>query len=668
MAGKADSSKAKNNNIKKAAPSNKSNNVMRKKDNPPKSDFYNVGLDSTALYTKYADLYDFAPVGYFTIDKNGIILEANLTGATLLKAERGCLIKMHFSHFIHKEDQDVFYLHRRAALEKKSRQTCEIRISHGNRGYLYVQVVSIAEKDDEGEFSRIHSAVSDITERRRMEEALSRKKNEFEAIFNSINDAVAFASLERKIVMFNPAFTRMFGYTEEEAIGKSAEMLYTDRESFEKTGRAVYSNMRNGSYIPFEIKYRRKDGTAFDAETFTSRVRDHNGNVIGYFAIYRDITERKRIEEALHKTFERYRSYIEVTGHLGWTTNADGEVVEDLPSWRNYTGQTYEEIKGWGWSKALHPDDIEQTTQLWRKALKEKRIYEVEYRIRRFDGVYRHFMARGIPLFKEDGRIQEWVGTSIDITERKHAEEEREKLIKELERSNSDLEQFAYVSSHDLQEPLRMITSYIKLLSDRYKGRLDKDADEFIDYAVNGANHMKALLNDMLAYSRVGTHGKPFELTDLNISVKTATDNLKKYIDQTGAEIKHGDLAAVFADGVQMVQVFQNLIDNAIKFCGERPRIHISAEWKQTEWVIGVSDNCIGIDPKHFDRIFVMFKRLHPGNRFPGTGIGLAVCKKIVERHGGRIWVESEPGKGSTFYFTIPAMDITAEIQYTEKG
>jgi len=240
---------------------------------------------------------------------------------------------------------------------------------------------------------------------------------------------------------------------------------------------------------------------------------------------------------------------------------------------------------------------------------------------------------------------------------RSHEELERkvEERTAELVRSNRELEQFAYIASHDLQEPLRMVSSYVQLISKRYKDKLDNDANEFIDYIVNGTNHMQTLLRDLLEYSRVGTKGKPFELTDLNISLKNAISNLNKHIEESRAEISCGNLPGVYADETQIVQVFQNLIDNAIKFCGDKPpRIHISSEWKKTEWVISVSDNCMGIDPKHFDRIFEMFKRLHAGDKYPGTGIGLAVCKKIVERHGGRIWVESEPGKGSTFYFTMP--------------
>jgi light-regulated signal transduction histidine kinase (bacteriophytochrome) len=244
---------------------------------------------------------------------------------------------------------------------------------------------------------------------------------------------------------------------------------------------------------------------------------------------------------------------------------------------------------------------------------------------------------------------------------RSHEELERkvEERTTELVRSNNELEQFAYIASHDLQEPLRMVTSYVQLISKRYKDKLDNDANEFIDYIVNGTKHMQTLLHDLLEYSRVGTKGKPFELTDMKASLNIAISNLNKHIEESRAEISCGNLPGVYADETQIVQVFQNLIDNAIKFCGGKPpHIHISSEWKKTEWVISVSDNCMGIDPKHFDRIFIMFKRLHPGDKYPGTGIGLAVCKKIVERHGGRIWVESGPGKGSTFYFTIPVKDV----------
>ncbi len=243
-----------------------------------------------------------------------------------------------------------------------------------------------------------------------------------------------------------------------------------------------------------------------------------------------------------------------------------------------------------------------------------------------------------------------------EMDERRKAEEALRRRTDELARSNADLEQFAYIASHDLQEPLRMISSYVQLLAKRYRGKLDQDADEFIFFASDGAFRMQGLINDLLTYSRVGTRGKRFEEVNLETVFAQALENLQLAVKEKNAVVTHDPLPTAYGDSGQLTQVFQNLIDNAIKFHGEEPpRVHLSARLEGSECIFSVKDNGIGIAPEHLSRLFMLFQRLHTRREYPGTGIGLATCKRIVEWHGGKIWVGSSPGKGSTFFFGIPA-------------
>jgi light-regulated signal transduction histidine kinase (bacteriophytochrome) len=269
-------------------------------------------------------------------------------------------------------------------------------------------------------------------------------------------------------------------------------------------------------------------------------------------------------------------------------------------------------------------------------------------------GVLAFFSRRPI-LSHEHTFLEDMAYTTSQVILAGEAEEKIRCTLIDLERSNKELEQFAYVASHDLQEPLRMVSSYTQLLAQRYEGQLDEKAKKYIDYAVDGAVRMQRLINDLLTYSRVSTRGKPLEPIDASSVLGETIGNLYAAIQESRAIVTNDDLPTVRADAGQLLQVFQNLIANALKFHGtDSPRIHVSARDAGHEWVFSVRDNGIGIDPQYKESLFVIFRRLHTRQEYPGTGIGLAVCKRIVERHGGRIWFESEPGKGTTFFFTAP--------------
>ncbi len=260
-------------------------------------------------------------------------------------------------------------------------------------------------------------------------------------------------------------------------------------------------------------------------------------------------------------------------------------------------------------------------------------------------------------ILEDLNQSSELLRKAHDVLEIRVAERTSElrQRTEELAKSNAELEQFAYIASHDLQEPLRMVSSYVQLLERRYKGKLDQDADEFISFASEGAVRMQRLINDLLAYSRVGTSGKNFETLNLEAILAQALENLQLVIKEQNAAVTHDPLPIAFGDSGQLTQVFQNLIDNAIKFSGdEMPKVHISAWLEGGECVCSVRDNGIGIAPEYLNRLFLLFQRLHTRKEYPGTGLGLAICKRIVERHGGKIWVESKPKEGSTFYFRIP--------------
>ena len=362
------------------------------------------------------------------------------------------------------------------------------------------------------------------------------------------------------------------------------------------------------------------------------------------------LTRIQERDRALIEGQRHYQALAESIPHLVWTCRPDGYCDYLSRQWVEYTGRAAEQQLGARWAEQLHPDDREPVRTAWTAATASGDIFDMEFRIRRADGVYRWFKTRAVPLRDEAGAIVKWFGSNTDVEDLKHA-------IDNLRRSNADLEQFAYIASHDLQEPLRMVASYTTLLAERYRGHLDDRADKYIHYATDGAKRMQRLVADLLAYSRVGSQGVRLRTVNTGDVLQTTLTSLGELIRESSAEIEVvGALPTVLADEGQLLQVFQNLIANAIKFRSHAPpMVTVEAARRSSCWVFSLKDNGIGIDMRYADRIFNMFQRLHDKDTYEGSGIGLAITKRIVERHGGKIWFESADKAGTTFFFTLPA-------------
>lgn len=472
----------------------------------------------------------------------------------------------------------------------------------GGRGaYLWAKASPLY--DQKGRMVGAIETIRDITDRKKAEQALRESEARFRTLVGSIDDIVFTMDSDQRYLGVYGKWLDKFGLTPGFFIGKKVHEVF--RNNGYKIHEAAVRQALAGENVVYEWLLESSRGNRY-FQTSLSLIHDTGGRA-RLVGVGRDITRLKELENQLR----RHRDHLEEL------------VRERTAELKNANEQLQQEIAG---RRRAEEDLLRAHSQL------EKRVEE-----------------RTAELVQVNQALQE------EITERRRVELELLQKARELARSNQELEQFAYVASHDLQEPLRMVASYVQLLARRYKGRLDQDADEFISYAVDGANRMQQLISDLLAYSRVGTRGRPFEETDSGAALARALANLHISITESGAEICCGPMPAVMADASQLTQVFQNLIGNAIKFKGqEPPRIRVEAQQSDLAWVFSVSDNGIGIDPQYNNRIFVLFQRLHNRTEYSGTGIGLAICKKIVERHGGRIWLNSEEGKGTTFYFTIP--------------
>jgi len=516
---------------------------------------------------------------------------------------------------------------------------------------------------------RVVVAHENITYRKQSEEdqralmkELASERARLDVLLRTIPDLVWLKSVDGVFFWCNPPVEQLLGAKEKDIIG-STDYDFFDEELADSVSendrKAIAAGVpsTNEEWLTFA-----SDGHRALFETIKTPMLDTEGQILGILGIARDVTERHRAEEiqreltkelASKETF--LRTLLQTIPDLIWMKDVNGFYLFCNPRAASFLGAKEADIIGKRDHDLVDKEVADFFGEVDRKVMaSEGPSVDESWITFASDGHRILCEAIKSPMRDAEGKVIGVLGIAHDITERHLAADKLRLALADLARSNEELEQFAYVASHDLQEPLRMVSSYTQLLAKRYKGRLDTDADEFIAFAVDGANRMQRLITDLLAFSRVGTRGKKFELSDFTAALGQALTNLTAAIEASGAVVTKDPLPTLKADKSQIVQLFQNLIANGIKFHGEKaPHIHVGAEQREKEWLFSVRDDGIGIDPQYADRIFAIFQRLHTREEFEGTGIGLAICKKTVERHGGRIWVESQPGKGSTFYFTI---------------
>lgn len=458
-------------------------------------------------------------------------------------------------------------------------------------------------------------------------------------------------------VYYSPRFKQILGYEEKEGENNYNFWEYkVHPEDRDRVLAAMQNHLEN--HVPYAIEYRlrKKSGDYCWIYARAQAIWDETGKPTRMAGSISDITDRKRAEEALQQSEAKYRALIDTTQTGYVVLDQQGIVLDANQEYVRVTGQSnVSDILGKPVLDWIAPYDLERNVAEIQKALVERSVQNLETD-------YCHANGTIIPIEINARVIDTDEGCRIlalcrDITERKQARQELKSAIADLARSNQELAQFAYVASHDLREPLRKIRSYSDLLVKRYQGKLDKRADKYIAYITDATQRMQSLISDLLTYSRVSKPELVPERTDLEKILKQTLTDLSPLIKENQAVITSDALPVVNANPTQMAQLLQNLITNGLKFRTQQPPyLHITATREGQFWQIAVQDNGIGIEPQYRDRIFVIFQRLHYREEYPGTGIGLAVCKKIVERHGGQIWVESELGQGSTFYFTLPAV------------
>lgn len=609
---------------------------------------------------RYRSIVENINDGFCIHDFKGIILDCNENFARVLGFTREEIIGTKLREF---KSKSMVSINNDIVDELKNRGVIEfdgdIQGINGNKRYYSINSCVISQ---EGQ-GKVQSFLRDVTKRKEMEKKLLKRENkaqkrlsEIEAIYNSAPIGLCVLDCDLRYVRINKSMAAMNGFSPEEHIGKSIYEIVPDlSQQAEDIAREIF---QTGKALSIEIK-----GTTpahgDNVRTWMEGwypIKDSSHNIVGINVAAQDITEIKKAHEALKKSEEKLRLTIEGVGAILWFWNIEKDVVEWGGNYKHIFGR--ETIPKMGYKDLLsfiHPDDLEKVETAFQKTLQYGEDFKVETRAIFKDKSVRWFNVMGKAVYYPEGKFKEMIGIALDITNNKIVQLELQETLQKLKRSNAELEQFAYVASHDLQEPLRMITSFLQLLKLRYESQLDSDANEFIHFAIDGATRMQEMINDLLTYSRIGRKSGDFKEVNLNNILQQIIFEYKLLIQEKNAVISYGKLPVIHADYTQMIQLFQNLISNSIKYNDQPcPTIHISAKKQNNDWIFKIADNGIGIDPKQGDWIFKVFQRLHSPDEYEGTGIGLAIVKRIVERHGGRIWYESQPGEGSNFYFNIP--------------
>ena len=629
---------------------------------------------------EYFDLYNFAPVGYFTLDKHGIILKANLAGSLLLGVERLNLLKSTFIQYIKTDQRNIFHQHLKKVLKTGNKQTVDLKLIRMGNNSFYAHLETIKVLHDNGNFKEFRITASDITKLKNTEINLRDSEERYHQIFyNNHTSMLLIDPNNGDIIDANPAATNFYGYNLDELVKmKISDINVSDGELVVDEMQKAVSEQKNH----FIFKHRLSNGEIRDVDVYSGLINQKGKEFL--YSIVHDITVQKKAEIALRESEQLFRLIFDQSPLGSIIVSLDYGPLRVNEALSRMLGYSKEELLSMRFPEYTHPDDLdadlEQRKLLISRAI-DNFVMEKRYIHKNGEIVWGNLYVSAVKNQKD--KLISLLAMVEDITKKKQmealvnkrtnnlerinkilnveigdnekAEIKLQNLIEKLKNSNKELEQFAYVSSHDLREPLRMITSFLQLLQKRYSADLDEDANDFINYAVDGAKRMDMVINDLLEYSRIGSQKREFKYLQSEKILETVLINLKPFIDDTNTIITHDPLPRIYANYQQMNQLFQNLIENAIKYRSKvTPKIHLSADKHDKEYLFSIKDNGIGIDPKHLERIFTMFQRLHTHEEYDGTGIGLAISQKIVQHHHGKIWAESEPGKGTTFYFTIP--------------